>query len=90
MLATDVADYLVEKGVPFRQAHETVGAIVRWCVAEDKTLDELVLTDWRRFSPLFDADIAQRLTLEAAVDRRSSYGGTAGTEVDRQLRDFRP
>jgi argininosuccinate lyase len=85
-LATDVADYLVEKGVPFRQAHEIVGAVVQWCLAERKGLEQLTLEEWRRFSASFAADVLPRLTLEAAVDRRRSYGGTARAEVQRRLK----
>jgi argininosuccinate lyase len=85
-LATDVADYLVEKGVPFRQAHEIVGAVVRWCLAEQKGLEQLTVAEWRRFSPLIAEDIVSRMTLESAVDRRRSYGGTARAEVQRRLK----
>jgi len=87
-LATDVADYLVEKGLPFRKAHEIVGALVRWCLAEKKGLEQLSLEEWRRFSPLFGQDLFPRLTLESAVDRRRSYGGTARSEVQRRLRSI--
>ncbi len=87
-LATDVADYLVEKGVPFRKAHEVVGAVVRWCLAEKKGLEQLSLEEWRKFSPLFGQDLLPRLTLESAVDRRRSYGGTARSEVQRRLRSI--
>ena len=86
MLATDVADYLVEKQVPFRRAHEVVGAVVQWCVAEGKELHQLTLEEWRRFSPAFEADLLPRLTPEAAVARRTSYGGTSPENVERQLR----
>jgi argininosuccinate lyase len=87
-LATDVADYLVEKGLPFRKAHEVVGAVVRWCLAEKKSLEQLSWEEWRRFSPLFGQDLFPRLTLESAVDRRHSYGGTARSEVQRRLRSI--
>ena len=86
MLATDVADYLVEKQVPFRRAHEVVGAVVQWCVAEGRELHQLTLEEWRRFSPAFEADLLPRLTPEAAVARRTSYGGTSPENVERQLR----
>jgi argininosuccinate lyase len=85
-LATDVADYLVEKGLPFRKAHEVVGAVVQWCLTEKKGLEQLSLEEWRRFSSLFGKDLLPRLTLESAVDRRRSYGGTARSEVQRRLR----
>jgi argininosuccinate lyase len=87
-LATDVADYLVEKGLPFRKAHEVVGTVVRECLAEKKGLEQLSLEEWRRFSPLFGQDLFPRLTLESAVDRRRSYGGTARSEVQRRLRSL--
>ena len=86
MLATDVADYLVEKQVPFRRAHEVVGAVVQWCVAEGRELHQLTLEEWQRFSPAFEADLLLRLTPEAAVARRTSYGGTSRENVERQLR----
>ncbi|MGE0827217.1 MAG: argininosuccinate lyase [Candidatus Binatia bacterium] len=85
-LATDVADYLVEKGLPFRQAHEVVGAVVRWCLSEKKGLEELSLSEWQNFSPLITADLLPRLTLASAVDRRRSYGGTARANVQLRLR----
>jgi argininosuccinate lyase len=85
-LATDVADYLVGKGLPFRKAHEVVGAVVRWCVAEQKGLEGLSLEQWKTFSPLIERDLLPRLTLESAVDRRRSYGGTARTNVQKRLR----
>jgi len=87
-LATDVADYLVEQGVPFRKAHAVVGAVVRWCLAENKGLEQLSLAEWRCFSPLFGPDLLPRLTLESAVDRRRSYGGTARVNVQRRLRSI--
>jgi len=87
-LATDVADYLVEKGVPFRKAHEVVGAIVRWCLAQKKQLEQLSMEEWRQFSSVFDRDLLPRLTLESAVDRRRSYGGTARVNIQRRLRSI--
>ena len=86
MLATDVADYLVEKQVPFRRAHAVVGAVVQWCVAEGRELHQLTLEEWRRFSPAFEADLLPRLTPETAVARRTSDGGTSPENVERQLR----
>jgi argininosuccinate lyase len=87
-LATDVADYLVEKGLPFRKAHEVVGAVVRWCVTQKKQLEQLSIEEWRQFSPVFDHDLLSRLTLESAVDRRRSYGGTARVNIQRRLRSI--
>jgi argininosuccinate lyase len=87
-LATDVADYLVEKGMPFRKAHEVVGAVVRWCLAQKKRLEQLSIEEWQQFSSVFGRDLLPRLTLESAVDRRRSYGGTARVNIQRRLRSI--
>ena len=60
LLATDVADYLVAKGLPFRDAHEVVGALVRRLLDEGRAFDELTVDEWRQHSPLFDEDVRQR------------------------------
>ena len=83
--ATDLADYLVRKGVPFRQAHALVGRIVRFCEAEGKSLEGLGLVELRRFSPLFDDDAKDALTVEASLRARALTGGTAPEAVRRSL-----
>jgi len=85
ILATDVAEYLVMKGVPFREAHGVVGRAVRDCFDSSRTLFDLTLEDWRRYHPAFDEDVFEVLDLQRAVDRRRTYGGTARSEVRRQL-----
>lgn len=87
-LATDVADYLVEKGVPFREAHEIVAGVVRRCLSNNTGLDQLSLEEWQAFSPVFEPDLLPRLSLEAAVDRRRSAGGTARTNVHKRLQEI--
>ena len=89
LLATDVADYLVEKKMPFRQAHAVGGAVVQWCVREGRELHELTLSEWQQFSLLFEADLLPRMTLKGAVERRASHGGTSPKNVERQLRSVR-
>ncbi len=84
--ATDLADYLVTKGIPFRAAHEVVGRIVRRCVATGRRLEELPLAALRRFSPAFQADVARYLRIEACVERRRSFGGTSPTRVAQALK----
>ncbi len=79
--ATDVADYLVEKGVPFREAHGIVGQIVLYCIRNGKRLPELTLDEFRRFSPHVDPKIFRALSLESVVDRRNVFGGTARRQV---------
>jgi len=85
LLATELADFLVEKGLPFREAHGVVGGIVRHCLKTGKSLDKLTLAELRRFSARFDRDVTRRLTPEAAIERRCAPGGTARENVERRL-----
>ena len=86
LLATDVADYLVTKGVPFRDAHRIVGQAVRQCLDGGRRLEDLSDREWRAISPHFDTDLRQWLSLEAALARRNAGGGTAPAAVLRRLR----
>ena len=79
--ATDLADYLVRKGVPFRDAHEVVGKAVARCVERGIDLAELSLEELRGFSPAIDEDVFQYLTLEGSVAARDHFGGTAPSQV---------
>jgi argininosuccinate lyase len=79
--ATDAADYLVRKGVPFREAHEAVGRAVRAAKESGSTLPELPLERWRGIHPAFDEDLFRALRLETIVAARRTRGGTAPTEV---------
>ncbi len=83
--ATDVADYLAAKGVPFREAHHVVGRLVGWCIAEQRALPSLSLDEFRRFSDAFDDDIRRAVTVEASVAARTSEGGTAPARVAEAL-----
>jgi argininosuccinate lyase len=85
-LATELADYLATKGVPFRRAHTVVGAIVQAAIAEGRMLEDFSLTELRRFSPAFGRDVRRWLTHEAAVKRRRAVGGTAPANVERRLK----
>lgn len=84
--ATDVAEYLVRAGLPFRKAHETTGRLVLYSTVRGKTLEELTLREFKRFSPLFKEDLYLCLSAEASVVKKSSEGGTSPSEVKRQLR----
>jgi len=79
--ATDMADYLVKKGLPFRQAHEVAGKSVRYCLENGKKLTDLTLAELQRFSPLFAADIIDAIRVETCVAARDSYGGTSPAQV---------
>ena len=87
--ATDAADYLAQKGMPFRQAHEVVGRIVLWCEKNGRELESLTASEWASFSPSFGEDITRAVTVEASVAKRSCVGGTAPQTVMEALRTAR-
>ncbi|MCL5105149.1 MAG: argininosuccinate lyase [Armatimonadetes bacterium] len=87
--ATDLADHLVRKGVPFRTAHEQVGSLVAYCVEQDKELSDLTVEEIKRFAPDASDDVASALTVEASVSARKATGGTALSEVKRQIEKAR-
>ena len=83
--ATDCADYLVGKGLPFRSAYKAVGALVARCIENGKTLENATLEEYRAFSDLFDTDVYEAINLEACVARRSCLGATAPEQVEKQI-----
>jgi len=83
-LATDIADYLVKKYVPFRQAHAIVGKLVRYAIDNGKTLSQLDITEYKKFSPKFDDDV-KSITVESSLEARSVPGGTAPEQVHKAL-----
>ncbi len=85
-LATELADYLSSKGVPFRDAHGIVGQVVRHCLANELRLEDLAPEQLQRFSPLFGPDVRSWLSASAAVRRRRAPGGTAPENIRRQVR----
>jgi argininosuccinate lyase len=87
--ATDLADYLVRKGLPFRQAHEIVGRVVRHALEAGRPLDALPLDTLRRFSPLIEGDVSGALTVDASLRARAVTGGTAPEAVQRALAQAR-
>ncbi len=89
LLATEVADYLVRRGVPFRQAHDIVGNILRQAEARKVAWNELPLTELKKFSPVFERDFRGSLTVEAALACKAVPGGTAPEAVRNQLAELR-
>lgn len=83
--ATECADYLASKGVPFRVAHEITGKIVLYCVNENKTLQSMTAEEYKSFSPLFESDITDAVLPKNAVARRKVVGGCEEQEIDRQI-----
>ncbi|MDL2233288.1 argininosuccinate lyase [Ruminococcaceae bacterium OttesenSCG-928-L11] len=87
--ATDCADYLTKKGMPFRDAYKITGQLVALCIAQDKTLESLDLEQYKAKSDLFDADIFDAIRLETCVNTRTSYGGPCPDSVRRQVAEMR-
>jgi len=85
LTATDLADYLVLKGVPFREAHELTGKTVAFCLEKDKTLTDLSLAQLRTISKRFDEEVFDHIALQNSVDRKNIYGGTAKNQVRAQI-----
>jgi argininosuccinate lyase len=84
--ATDIADYLVRKGLPFRDAHEVIGKIVLYAIQSNKFLLDLSFKEYQGFSPLFEEDIYVVLAPEHVVGVRNSFGGTAPEQVEKQIK----
>lgn len=84
--ATDVADYLVMKGIPFRQAHEIVGSLVKYCEQNNKDFFTLPLNELKTFSNAFDADIYEYCDPEKSTERKKSYGSTSLESIENQIR----
>ncbi|HEX6649463.1 MAG TPA: argininosuccinate lyase, partial [Pyrinomonadaceae bacterium] len=89
MNATELADYLVRKGMPFREAHETVGRIVMRAIELQKELQTVDLAELQKFSDLIGKDVYEALSLESTVNTKSQIGGTARALVDEALKDAR-
>ena len=89
LLATEIADYLASKGMPFREAHHVTGRIVRHCEKNNILLHRLTLEEYRGFDILFEEDLFEWLKPESAAERRCSRGGTAWSEIERQVQILR-
>ena len=83
--ATDLADYLAKKGIPFREAHHIVGAMVNYGIKHQKRLDDFTMDEYRQFSDKIEEDIRHEISLETCVRARKSYGGTAPDMVALQI-----
>ena len=89
LLATDVADYLVAKGLPFRDAHEVVGSMVRRLIGEGRGFDDLTLPQWREHSPLFDDDVRSVITPLRSIEKKQTPQSTAPKAVAAALAETR-
>lgn len=89
MLTTEVADYLVKKGVPFRTSHHLAGAVIKSAEDQGKTIDKLSVEDLKTISASFEDDVASVFDFENCVEKRSSQGGTSRSSVQRQVQEIR-
>jgi argininosuccinate lyase len=87
--ATDCADYLVKKGLPFRDAYTVVGKLVNSCLADKKTLETLTIEEYKALSPLFEDDVYDAIDLETCVAQRRTAGGPAPEAVRAQIESVR-
>jgi argininosuccinate lyase len=88
LLATEVADYLVSKGMPFREAHGVTGRVVRSAQERGRELTSFTLDELRQFSERFDKGVFARLTVQAAIDRKAQIGGTARGQVEQRIKQL--
>ncbi len=87
--ATDLADYMVKKGLPFRSAYKISGRIVKKCIEEKKTLESLTLDEYKEFDSIFEKDVFDAIDLDNCVSRRISEGGTSVASVEKQIKKVR-
>ena len=83
--ATDCADYLTKKGMPFRDAYKLTGQMVADCIAKGKVLEELTMEEYQSYSPLFEQDVYAAVDLVNCCEGRTSYGGPSAASVRRQI-----
>ena len=83
--ATDGADYLVKKGMPFRDAHAVIGKLVFYAISQDKSLEELTLEEFRQFSDIFDEDVYEAISVETCVSCRNIIGGPAKEAMEKTI-----
>jgi argininosuccinate lyase len=88
MLATEMADYLVTRGIPFREAHAITGRLVRTALDQGRELTDFSLEELRTFSERIEKGLFARLTVTAAIDRKSQVGGTARDRVEKRIKDL--
>ena len=86
--ATDLADYLAWQGISFRDAHQIAGQVVLYCLSKGKRLEDLAFSEYRTFSPAFDSDVYEYITIEACVARRDLPGGPAPAAVAVEIADL--
>jgi argininosuccinate lyase len=89
LLATDVAEYLVQRGVPFRESHEMVGKAIQQALDDGRTLRDLTLEEWKTICPKIESDIKQVLDLEHSIEAHASLGAGSRRQIREQIREYR-
>ena len=89
MNATDCADYLVGKGLPFRECHAVIGKLVLDCIGKGCAIEDLRIRELKQYSPLFGEDIYEKITPEACIASKSSEGSTSYESVEKQLEQIK-
>ncbi len=87
--ATDAADYLVTKGLPFRDCHEVIGKLVLYCISKSKAIEDLNLSELQSFSSLFEDDVYDKLTLVSCINNKRSSGSTSFESIKKQINDIK-
>jgi len=86
LTATDLADYLAQNGIPFREAHEITGKTVAYCLQKNLTLDTITLKELQELSPKIKKDVFEHISMEGSADRKNVYGGTAKNQIEKQIK----
>jgi len=89
MNATDAADYLVSKGLPFRECHEIIGKMVLYCIQNQTAIEDLSLEELKQFSEIFEADVYEKVSVKACIEGKKSEGSTSWESVKKQLEDIK-
>jgi argininosuccinate lyase len=88
MAATDIADYLVKKGMPFRTAHEVSGRITLYCIQNNTTFDNLKIEEYKKYSDLFDKNIYKAIDLKTLVEKRNIISGPNANKVKEEIKNL--
>ena len=83
--ATDAADYLVKKGMPFRDAHGVIGKLVLYCIDQNKSIDELSIIELKAICPMFEEDVYNEISLETCVEKRLTKGSPSSTSIKNEI-----
>ena len=89
MNATDAADYLVSKGLPFRECHEIIGKMVLYCIQNKTAIEDLTIEELKQFSEIFEADVYEKVSVKACIEGKKSEGSTSWESVKKQLADIK-